>query len=110
MVGSMAGSGARPRAAVSAARRAWLLWRELRLASWATLMAADPASMAAWSCLVVAGGSSAPLPPGGSRSVLGKAADVSSVGLWSLAASSSSDEVDRWTAAWGLANLPNKGG
>jgi hypothetical protein len=51
-----------------------------------TLKAVDPASTSAWSCLVVAGGSSAPLLPGGSRwwptSGLGVATNDSSLGLW----------------------------
>jgi hypothetical protein len=53
-----------------------LPWRGLRwpgdvlamqLAAGVTLTATDPVSTVAWSCLVVAGGSSAPLPPGGSQ-------------------------------------------
>jgi hypothetical protein len=66
----------------------------MQLAVGVTPMAADPASMAARSCLVVVGGSSAPLPPGGSCLVLGEAADVWSAGLWLVEASSSADEVD----------------
>jgi hypothetical protein len=60
---------------------------------------ADPTSTTAGSCLVVVGGYSMPLPPGGSRwwptSVLGVLADDSSMGMWSVAASSFvDDEVD----------------
>jgi hypothetical protein len=40
---------------------------------------------------------------------VGAAADDSSTGQWSVA-TSSTDEVDRRAAAWGLADLPNKGG
>jgi hypothetical protein len=68
-----------------------------------TPTAANPASTAAWSWLVVAGVSFAPLPPGGSRwwttSVLRVVADDSSMGQWSMAVSSSADEVDRRAAA-----------
>jgi hypothetical protein len=32
------------------------------------------------------------------------------MGLWSMAAYSSADEVDQRAAVWGLADLPNKGG
>jgi hypothetical protein len=42
--------------------------------------------------------------------VFGEAVDDSSTGLWSVAAPSSADEVDRRAAAWGPADLPNKGG
>jgi hypothetical protein len=103
---------------VSATCRAWLPWRGLRqpgdglvmrLALGVTPTAADPVSTAARSCLVVVGWSSAPLPPGGSRSVLGEVVNILSTGLWSMAASSSIDEVDRRAAAWGPTDLPNKG-
>jgi hypothetical protein len=72
-------------------------------------MVVDPTSMAAWSCLVVVGESSVPLPPAVSwwwpTSVLGVVADNSSAGLWLVAASSSADEVNRWAAAG--VDLPN---
>jgi hypothetical protein len=42
--------------------------------------------------------------------LLGVAVDGSSIGLWSVVASSSIDEVDRRAMAWGPADLPNKGG
>jgi hypothetical protein len=85
VVGSGAGSGVAASGGGSAARHAWLPWRGLqrpsdgstrRLAAGVTPMAADPTSTVAWPCLVVVGGSSTPLPPGGSRwwptSVLGR--------------------------------------
>jgi hypothetical protein len=79
-----------------------------------TLMAADPASSAAWLFLVVIGRSAAPLPPGGSRwwitSRFGVAADETSTGMWLVTDSSSADEVDQRAVAWGPADLPNKGG
>jgi hypothetical protein len=69
------GSGVAAEDGSSAACRAWLPWRGLRrpgdslvmrLAEGVTLTAADPASTAARSCLVVVGGSSALLPHSGS--------------------------------------------
>jgi hypothetical protein len=42
--------------------------------------------------------------------LLGEAADDSSTGLWSVVASSSTDEVDLRAAAWGPADLSNDGG
>jgi hypothetical protein len=107
----------------STVRRAWLPWQGLwrsgealtmRPAAGVSPTAADRASTAAWSCLVVVGGSSAPLPPGGSQrwptSVLGVAAEDSSTSLWSVAASSSTDEVYGRVAAWGPTDLRNKCG
>jgi hypothetical protein len=73
-------------------------------------MAADSASTTARSCLVVAGGYLRPSLPAVHALVLGEASDDSSMGLWSLAASSSADEVDQRAEPWGPTILPNKGG
>jgi hypothetical protein len=75
------GIGATASGGGSTARRAWLPWLGLWrpndvLAIWPaagmTPTAMDPASTATRLCLVVAGGSSAPLPPGGSRFGVGR--------------------------------------
>jgi hypothetical protein len=83
------GSGAMASGGGSTARRAWLPWLGLWrpsdvpamwpsdvLAMWPaagkTPTAMDPASTATRLCLVVAGGSSAPLPPSGSRFGVGR--------------------------------------
>jgi hypothetical protein len=73
-----------------------------------TLMAADPVSTAARSCLVVASGSSMPLPSGGSRFGFGGGGRRLING--SVVATSSVDEVDRRAVAWGPVVLPIKGG
>ena len=66
-LGAVLGLG---RGGASAPAEAWLP-AAMRLAAGVTPMAADPASSAARARLVVAGKSSAPIPPGGSRASFG---------------------------------------
>jgi hypothetical protein len=95
MVGSRARSGTAASGGGFVGRHAWLSWLGMQwpgdglamcLVAGVTPTATDPASSAAWSCLVVAGGSSTPFLStdhgGGLLRCWGKVADDSSTSVW----------------------------
>jgi hypothetical protein len=83
------------------------------LVAGATPTTANSVSTTVWSCLMLAGWVICAAPARQLTVVayfgVGEAADDSSTVLWSVAASSSADEIDRRAAVWGAIVLSNKG-